>query len=178
MGMFAGGYLYLTVFAPTYESDIGTTEAIDANAIVINAQMYGGCDRTGSCASFRLIDDRSYTYLSYPESDVVKGKLPSDISEAIFDVVGTNTFFNDTQSISPEFCDSYVDGVDYTYTVSLADEVYVLDSCTTAFSNNTAFQDAFLDVWKFMENPTTTYPVIIEEGIGGWLEDRFQNSGE
>ncbi len=178
MGMFTGAYLYVSVFAPNYESDIASSEALDNDTIAIEGQMYGGCLRSGKCASFKLLENGTYSYLVSPDTEVQKGHLPKDATDAIFDVVGTNAFFNDTDEVSQDLCSSYVDGTDFKYEVTLDEDAYTLDTCTTAFAYDEDLQSAFLEAWDFMANPTTTYPVIIEEGIGGFLKERFQNSGE
>jgi hypothetical protein len=46
----------------------------------------------------------------------------------------------------------------------------------TKFYENKKLQDQFLVAWEFMENPTTTYPAIIEKGLGGMLHDRFNRA--
>lgn len=176
MGMFAGAYLYVTVFAPEYQSDITTLEAIGSDAVVINAQIYGGCQRNDLCASFRLIDDRSYSYLPYPEAEIEQGTLPSEISKAIFTLIASSDFFDDTLAVRRDFCDSFVDGVDYLYEVTLDDEVYMLDTCTTSFRDDLVLQSALRTAWEFMENPKATYPPILEKGIGDFFKERFQGT--
>jgi len=178
MGAFAGAYLYVSVFAPAYESDIATSEAVDEDTVVIEGQMYGGCLRSGACASFKLIENGSYSYLAAPDAEVENGKLPKDVNEEIFDAVGTDTFFNATDEISKDFCSSFADGSDFTYEVTLGEETYTLDTCKTTFAYDDELQASFLNVWNFMQNPTTTYPVLIEEGVGGFFKDRFQSGGQ
>lgn len=178
MGMFTGAYLYVTVFAPEYKSDIASSEIVAADAIIIKGEMYGGCSRSGSCASFRLIDDRSYNYLSYPEDESVRGEIPSSLSESLFNYIGTKTFFNDAQKSTPASCSSYVDGIDYSYEVELSGKTYMLDTCGTAFSTDETYKNLLMEIWKFMDEPTATYPTILEKGPAGFLQERFQNSGQ
>jgi len=178
MGLFAGAFLYVTVYAPAYTDEgIDFTGGVDG-AMVIEGQMYGGCQEMESCASFKLVDDRTYHYLQDGEGDVENGRLPSDLSKRIFSFVRTQELEAASQAITQDSCDAFVDGVDYTYTVTFEDKLYSLDTCTTALAYNDALQILLLDAWSFMENPTTTYPTIIEQGVGGVFKERFQNAGE
>lgn len=178
MGLITGGYLYLSVFAPAYESDIGTSESTNNEGVVIEGQMQGGCMRSDNCASFKLNENGVYSYLATPDDEVQHGKLPKDITKNIMEYVGTETFFTDTEEITSDSCASFYDGIDYSYQVSLDDEIYTLDTCATSFGYDTEAKVVFINAWSAMENPTTTYPAIIEEGIGGFIKERFQNSGE
>lgn len=178
MGMISGAFLYLTVFAPSYESDIDTTESIGADRVVVQGSMYGGCMEMDMCASFKLVDDRSYNYLEYTDAEIEKGKIPSEMSDVIFSYIGSNAFFNDTKKAASDSCDSFVDGIDYRYEVTLDDEQYILDTCNTVFLYDTAAQNLLLQTWEFMDNPTTTYPAIIEGGVGGIIKDLIPNVNE
>jgi len=178
MGMLTGGFLYVTVFAPSYEADIDTVDTVDDEGIVIEGQMYGGCQEMDSCASFRIADDRRFTYLEYPGAEVINGRLSAGLSEAIFGEIGTSAFFTATEEISSFECSVYVDGIDFTYDVWLDGELFTLDTCSTALAYDEDLQTLFAEVWMFLENGETEYPVLIEEGLGGFVRDRFQNGGD
>lgn len=178
MGAFAGVFFYVTVFAPSFVDDSNTVDTYTEDSVVIEGEMNGGCLRGNSCGSFKLREDRSYSYLPSPDSTVTQGKLPSELSSAVFKRIGTEEFFIAEEPITPQNCNAYFDGIDYTYTVALDNEIYTLDTCDTALAQNTELQELFEEVWGFMENPTTTYPTIIEKGVGGYIFERFQNGGE
>lgn len=172
MGMLVGAFLYITVYAPEYDSGV-SADPVDPDAVVIEGQMYGGCMETDSCASFKLVDDRTYSYLEYPGAEIESGKVPSDLASLVFDAIGTEDFFTSTLEVSNDSCQSYVDGTDFTYEVFLGDETYTLDTCRTALANDAQLQELFLEVWKFMEDPVNTYPTIIEDGPLKLFIDRF-----
>jgi len=178
MGIISGAFLYVSVFAPAYESDIEGSESIDSEAVVISGSMYGGCMEMDMCASFKLIDDRSYSYLEYAGGEVEKGKIPAELSDSLFEYIDSNALFNDSKMATSDSCDSFVDGIDYRYEVANDDEEYTLDTCGTVFVSNRAAQNLLLEVWAFMENPTTTYPTFIEEGISGVIKDLIPNVHE
>jgi hypothetical protein len=177
MGMLTGGFLYVSVFAPAYESDIETIGSINDDGVVIEGQMYGGCQEMDSCASFRIADDRTFTYLEYEGAEIVKGRLPNDVAVSVFKEVGTNAFFAASEEITNDSCAAYVDGLDFTYDISLGGDFYTLDTCTTALAYDEELQALFSGIWMYLEDGKTEYPVIIEEGIGGFVRDRFQNGG-
>lgn len=177
MGVISGVFLYVTVYAPEYATDDIATQST-TSALTVEGRMYGGCSRSDSCASFRLLEDGTYNYLASTDAEVEKRTLPKKIARPLFSAIGTEAFFDATESVNPTSCNSYFDGTDFMYEVTLGDNRYTLDTCTTALAYNDELQQLFIDAWQFMQNPTTTYPIILEEGVGGFLRDRFQNSGQ
>lgn len=153
MGMFAGAYLYVTAFAPSYDAGVSASENIDEDTLVIEGQMYGGCARRDLCASFRLIDGRKYHYLPYPTAEVQTGTLPSALAFEVREITQEDVLLENAQRIQSGSCNSYVDGADFSYTVSKDSEEYELDTCTTAFAYDDASQTIWSDVWLAMENP-------------------------
>ncbi len=173
MGMFAGVFVFVTIYVPEKANESSTDSADNPDSIVIEGRMYGGCEESDECASFRLLDDRTYTYLPYPDGEAEKGRLPSDMNETVFETVGTESFFSASEMIDSRDCTSYVDGIDYTYDVHFKGDTYTLDTCTTALADDEELQTTLAPVWEFMRYPTTTYPTILEKGVGGWFHDRF-----
>jgi hypothetical protein len=171
MGMLSGAFLYVTVFAPTYKSDLDTPEAEVAGGVFIEGQMYGACEEMDSCASFRLLDSRAYDYLPYPDTEVERGKIPSAITEPLFDALASGALFELSEDYDKEVCASDGTGLDFSYTVSMDDESAVLDTCSTLLATDEQTTGLFLDAWNFMQNPTTTYPEILEKGVGEYIID-------
>jgi hypothetical protein len=169
MGMLSGAFLYVTVFAPAYKSDLGTSEADVNDGVVIEGMMHGVCTELNSCATFRLLENRRFDYLPYPDTEVEQGRLPSDITQTLFDALDTQTLENASLAYEYEACASDEGGLDFTYLIDTQDGSYTLDTCTTGLSENTELQQLFIDAWDFMQNPTTTYPQILEEGVGEYI---------
>ncbi len=168
MGVFTGVFLYVTVFAPEYSNDI-SKEAISLTSTSIEGSVYGGCQRSGSCPSFKLYNNGSYQFVSRSDAEVEKGSIPYELRDTLLEWFSTSTLATESKPVTNEFCDSFVDGQDATYRVTFKGESYVLDTCTSAFARNTNMQNTFTEVWSFMQNPTTTYPVLIDKGITGYF---------
>jgi len=163
-GMFAGVFLYLSVYAPQYE----TQPVPERSALTIVGEQYGGCARgPNDCPSFRLTGDRSYQYLATGERE--EGTLPRQITTPIFSAITTFRLQSLAAPVERDDCTSFVDGIDYRYEVTFENTRYTLDTCRTSFSRDSELQQDLLKAWEFMENPTTTYPTVIEKGVGGWL---------
>ena len=177
MGIIAGFFLYLTVYAPAYKNDVASQEQQSKNAVVIEGQMYGGCSNSNSCASFRLLDDYSYNYQPFPSGAIQKGFLPEQTAKAIFTTLGTKEFSSAMENYNSSNCESQTGGLDFSYTVSHNGSSSEVDTCKTALAQNKQLQKVFMNAWEFMQNPTTTYPVLLEEGIGGFFIDRFNKGG-
>jgi hypothetical protein len=176
MGLFAGAFLYVTVFAPEYKDVLDApTAMLGLGEDTIEGSMYGGCERADACASFTLSANRAYQYLATPQSEVQTGKISRELSDSIFGPLTDDILTQTSREAVATNCASYADGIDYWYDVTVNKTTYTLDTCTTQLSANRALQNALLQMWEFLENPTTTYPVLIEEGIGGAVIDRFNN---
>lgn len=175
MGMLVGAYVYVSIYAPAYESGTDSDAEVGADSFVIDAQMYGGCSEAGACASFRLVDGRSYSFAAYPEAEVKEGKLSRAIEEELRAVLSEASLIENARPIAPSSCDAYVDGIDYSYTVMLNGETYQLDTCTTSLARNLQLQDTLLEIWYLIENPQLRPEENVEFDLSGLLKDRFQN---
>ena len=176
MGTFTGLFFYTTVFTPLYEKQVDVIGAPLPNAITIEGKMYGGCQKTDSCGSFKLKDTRSYQYLPDSQSEVEKGTIPSTLRDVVFNSMTVAVLDDLEKDAAAHECSAYIDGIDYLYDVTIASTTYTLDTCSSRLSNNTTLQAHFITVWEFMENPTTTYPTMIEKGPIQMLFDRFNRN--
>ena len=168
-GMFAGGALYVTVFAPQYKAD----PVEEKSELSIVGELYGGCNRSPApCPSFRLNANRTYQFIAGGEKE--EGKLPGAIADPIFKGMSSYRLSSHAGLVEKDSCSSYVDGIDYVYDVTFEGIRYHLDTCKTALAYESEMQKSFLEAWKYMDSPTTTYPTIVEDGISGWLIERFQ----
>ncbi len=173
MGMFAGVYLYITAFAPTHQEHVAD-DAIDANALVVEGQMYGGCDRMDTCASFRLVDGRRYDYLQTFDAEVKKGVLQGSVRETLEGVFDDAVLAHYAHEVESASCMSYVDGVDYTYTITKDGAQYEWDTCYTELSRDEGLQDVLRNVWYAMENPDEHAEIeLFEKNIFDIFWDRF-----
>jgi len=171
MGVFTGAYLYVSVFAPEYSSD--TVDNLDISSFVIEGQMYGGCQEINACASFQLVDARTYSYLASPDVEIVKGKLPADLGRAIKKAFSVDMLESAGRSISSFPCAAYVDGVDYEYRVMYKEVEYELNTCSTFFAYEDTTQELLVEVWKYMDDPKSRSVKLFEKSISEILIERF-----
>lgn len=173
-GLCAGMFLYVTVFAPTVEEQAQVWQGSSSGDWTITGEMYGGCMRTDTCGSFRLTNGSSFEYLPVAESEVQKGRLPHDVRKMLQETLTEDFLIEASQEVHATSCSSFVDGIDYRYTVMLDGISYVLDTCSSVFALEEGAQTVMLDIWYFMENPEVVPPVLLEKNIFDLLIwDRF-----
>lgn len=177
MGILSGMFLYVTVFIPELAPNTDESEIIGEDTVVIEGKMYGGCQEMDACSSFKLQDNRKYQYQSTPRAEVTDGKIPVDMRTAVFQKLTLEKLALLAQDTTSHECAGYVDGLDYMYDVTKNGKTYVLDTCSTKLAKDAILQESLIAVWEFMANPTTTYPVLIEEGPIQMIFDRFNQGG-
>lgn len=152
VGFFAGGYFYLTNFAG-FVSAVETPDAEKIAVFTIVADVYGGCRST--CPSFQIQNDGTYRYLYTPaagEDKVMrKGELPPSVMRELRRVVTEAELERQSVPTQPAVCDSYVDGIDVTYEITLDGMVYTLDSCGTAVSGSGELWVGLQSIWDYFE---------------------------
>ena len=151
-GMLGGVYLYLTGFAPL-ESKVSLPDAVALAQFTMVSDVYGGCRDT--CPSFQLVNDGTYRYLYTPEAGAEKivrqGTLPITLQRRLKDALSPETLEIQSRAIQPAICNSYTDGIDVLYDITLAGEQYVLDSCGTAVDTNSELWQVFRDIWDYLQ---------------------------
>lgn len=178
IGMLCGMYLFVTAFAPVYESGIDTGENISKDTLVIAGEMYGGCSETNSCASFRLINGREYNYLSSAQAERLNGNLSPKRRAEILGVLSADILSDASRRLQSDSCSVDYGGVDYAYTVWLDGETYDLDTCSTALAYDVVLQETLLDIWFAMENNENESQPLFEGNITDLLWNRFHSGAE
>jgi hypothetical protein len=174
MGVFAGAYFYVSFYAPMYENNT-PSGVVSKDTFVINATMYGGCERLAVCASFQLIEGGTYSFIPGGSRDRETGKLSRTYTQGIQRTLTLELLSQLETDIRPSSCSSYADGVDYHYSIKKDGVSYEIDTCTTALSSNRATQELFLDIWYALENPHLVVDQPSTFDIAEFLKDRFQN---
>lgn len=153
VGVIAGGYLYLTGFAPQFEELTGQTEAAYDDLVIVG-ERYGG-DRFNSSPSFQVLNDGTFRYLEgaiLGEVPVAKeGVLPKTLLAAIKKELSPTELNKAEQPAPADTCISYVDGLDYRYTIVLERSTYKLDTCGTEFSGDSALGGALDSLWNYFQ---------------------------
>lgn len=153
MGVFAGGYLYLTGFAGL-AAKLTTPDVEQVSEFVIVGDVYGGCRQT--CPSFQVVEDGSYRYLYTPAAGAVQvireGTLPIELRRQLKDALTHSELARQSQEIQPLLCNSYTDGIDVRYEVTLDGDRYTLDSCGTAVEEESELWSSLGEIWTYYES--------------------------
>lgn len=153
-GFVAGGYLYVIGFAPQM-AKVSAELAIEPSPeeiITIEGRMYGGCERTGSCASFMIEDNGEYSYLATsvptargPYGGALSRKDWRDIRATLND----EDLLSSSRGSGADNCASYYDLVDYSYTVTYKGTEYTIDTCGTAIDRESDLGQTLDWLWQF-----------------------------
>lgn len=148
----AGFYLYLTAFAPQFEEFAGQTEAVYEDFVVEGTQ-YGGDRLGGTAPSFQILENGTYRYLPYtPAGEVVKareGTVPRSLLTEVKNAMTDEALATAATIVMRGDCMSYVDGLDYNYSVTLNGENYTLDTCTTNLKIEGTLSTTLDKLWNY-----------------------------
>lgn len=153
MGFVAGVYLYIVGFG-AFMAQIAVPDQERASEFVIIADMYGGC--RSDCPSFQVQSDGEYRYLYVPqvgqETVLRQGTLPLTLQRELRSVVTGRALRQQSVVVEPEACNSFVDGVDVAYDITLGGEEYVIDSCGTAVVGDSELWLALNRIWEYFDS--------------------------
>lgn len=154
-GAMAGAYLFLVGFKPQVVQVTAelTPPPDPAKVITIEGQQYGGCERSGRCASFRIKDNGEYSYLatSVPTATgPYGGALARRDWQQIRSRLSERVLSASAQSVEPEVCGSQYDLVDYQYEILYQGTSYRLDTCGTALDRESELGVTLDWLWQFM----------------------------
>jgi hypothetical protein len=184
VGLFAGLYLYYTTFVPEYVENRQLEELMDARRtdLQVIGEQYGGCERLG-CASFQLTGDRQYRYQAGYVRNTAENIETGDLPRTLFSTVKAAldaTDLSAAASPAQRTCQSWSDGVDVRYRIAYGEDEYILDSCTTQFSERSPLGLVLADVFAYLDDPNTYQPAAgsdsgsVGEYVEGVLEENFQ----
>lgn len=153
VGFVAGGYLYLTGFAPTV-AKLEVPSAETFNEFEVVSEVYGGC--RGACPSFQVLGDGSYRYLystSISEEQIIQtGNIPFDIKRNLQRALESESLNAQSRKTTPALCESFSDGFDVRYRITIAGEEYALDTCGTAVNTQSSLWQSLEAVWSYLES--------------------------
>ncbi len=184
MGIIAGGYYYVSVFAPSYGDVLENSAVADESSFLIAGEMYGGCEEDGICASFQLLEGREYHYLPYEGGEVLSGTLPSQYKRMLSSALTEEILSQHAKRGAEWNCESQEGGIDHTYTVTRDGTAYVLDTCSTLLRDNIELQEVFLSLWTAFEDPdgaevpTAPMPEFEFKNITDFFFDRFHSGAK
>lgn len=153
LGLFCGWYLYVFGFSLQFNE---VTEFAQGESLVIIGEAYGGCERGGGCASYRIADDG--TYRAFPggvdavgERVVKEGEVPADWYSDIKKALTKDALETLSEPYRKTNCRSDGDGIEYRYQVQLGEAMYELDTCTTALATDADVRALLQDLFLYME---------------------------
>lgn len=153
IGLVAGWYLYITAFAPHFNQYVGQTEAVYEDLVVVGDQ-HGG-RRIGMAPSFQILKDGSFNYVTQATDGVAEnhrdGTVPRAIWSEVKSALTKAKVVDLARPVSGEACASDADGTDYTYTITLQGNEYVLDTCTSNLAHDVAVKTALDKLWNYFE---------------------------
>lgn len=153
-GVFVGVYAYFAGYSPAAQSVSESMEGL-VDEITIVGQAYGGCDRSSACPSFQVAPDGSYRYFYQPGGATTQalreGVLPVAMRRDLLSVLDEPSLAVASQETAPALCESFVDGIDVRYTVSINETEYVLDSCGTAVDGEGELWQTLSGLWTYLE---------------------------
>lgn len=157
IGLLGGFYFFLAGYAPYVEQvkeTVYITDQTEIESLIINAEAYGGCDWNNSCASFQVIHDGTFNYLSQPVTAgvvPVTGRLPASLLKRVRIATLPTTLQSATHSSVTSVCKSAIDGIDYNYEIIRNGELYLLDTCTTNLAQTPELMAVLDAVWGYVE---------------------------
>lgn len=152
VGFAFGMYLYTIGFMQDFDApDVQSQQEL--SDFVLSAEVYGGCRNT--CPSFQILADGTYRYLFTPtagaEQIIRDGTLPRALRRDISEAFNKTDLATQSVKTQPAVCNSYTDGIDVRYRVTLAGEEYLLDTCGTAVDTNSALWNTLVKTWNYFE---------------------------
>lgn len=152
VGFFAGGYLYLNHFTKMISPD-DVTDIQEIERLTIVSEAYGGC--RDACPAFQVKFDGTYRYRYTPqlggETLFKEGTLPLDIQRGLKKALNEKDLSKQSKEINAVGCESYADGIDIRYDVTLSSETYQLDSCGTSVDFSSDTWIALAKIWNYFQ---------------------------
>lgn len=156
-GVLAGGFLYLTGGAATEDSKIAVPVAEKLSEFTIVGDVYGGC--RDACPSFQVLNDGSYRYYRTPAAGAEKvlrqGTIPINLQRELKAVVTVPILEKQSKKIEPAVCNSFADGIDVKYKITLDNIDYVVDSCGTTVDDKGQLWTTLGSIWDYFETSSS-----------------------
>ncbi len=134
VGVFAGSYLYLTGFAPTYRLPETDTEALYEDLVIVGDE-YGECTALKNCLSFQVLNDRSFRALvgSGEMVGIENGKIPPGLQTRLNKAITTEGLIEAMTELPSSACQAEnTTGLHLRFHITFAGSTYNLNSCYSA----------------------------------------------
>lgn len=138
-GVLAGSFIYFSGFRSI---DISPEKPTPRNSFAVQVNMYGGCEMARSCSAYRLDENGDYTFLYDDLAEPLTDTLPKEWLSLLRAAFANFDYQTQSQVVNPTDCDSWTDGIDYRYQLTVGNAEYVLDTCGT----NVDVDDKFIEL--------------------------------
>ena len=133
--------------------NLSVPDAEEFSELTITGEVYGGC--RNACPSFQVQADGSYRYLYTPEAGAAQvirqGDLPVRLRNNLKDVLTPTALEKQSTVIEPLVCNSYSDGIDVQYDITLNGRDYFIDSCGTNVDGAGVLWKTLGSIWTYFE---------------------------
>jgi hypothetical protein len=151
-GLFAGGYLYLTGFATTFELPDTTTDNV-YKEFVITGESFGVCKEAGNCSSFQVLENGAYRNIvngpGLANPLVREGGIPRSLRSELMESLTKESLEANSKLKPTEDC-FYKDNVpNFSFRVSLNEVNYTINTCTTDIDRESPAWKSLAKLWNF-----------------------------
>lgn len=155
MGVTIGVYAYFAGFSSMDREISESIKEYDGTLVIIG-EAYGGCEQSVSCPSFQVANDGRYRYFYVPrgaDAQVLReGNIPKDLHEQLKAVLRAGELQVASRPIEPAYCNSFDDGIDVAYRVTVDDVDFNLDSCGTDVDGDGQLWQTLGKIWNYFES--------------------------
>lgn len=149
VGMFAGGYLYLTGFATTFEPP----EASEANIytqFVITAESYGDCVNDKTCLSFQVLENGTFRAVhdGLGDQKTEEGRIALSLRSDLKTALTPATLAEIARETGRVNC--RYEGTNYRFTITRDEVEYTVDTCTSAIDYEDESWLVLAKLWNYV----------------------------
>jgi hypothetical protein len=153
VGFFGGVYLYLTGFAP-FANELADIEISPTTRFEIVSEVYGGCRE--ACPAYQVLSNGNYRYVYTPragaEQIIRQGTLPAGLQNNLKAALDEEAIVLQAEEVTPLVCNSYSDGIDIDYFITIGETEYLLSSCGTAVDADSELWLTLDSIWAYFES--------------------------
>lgn len=154
-GLFAGGYLYLTGFATTFELPETTTDNV-YKEFVITGESFGVCKEQGNCSSFQVLENGAYRNIVEASNQIQpilrEGSIPRALRSELMANLTQASLETNSKLKATEECRYGGDTPNFNFKVSLNEVNYTLNTCTSDIDFESPAWKSLAKLWNYFAN--------------------------
>ncbi|MEX0909677.1 MAG: hypothetical protein WDZ75_00100 [Candidatus Paceibacterota bacterium] len=155
-GVVAGMYFYTMDFRPSYSLENLLERETDTSEFAVFGKAYGGMHVEGYVhPSFLIGAGGRYEYfaggVNADQSEPQKEKLPRMLFKDLQAALERADLYGLSLQTQKEYCNTYIDGIDYVYRVTYKGTQYELDTCRSSMAYENELAVLLQDTWAYFE---------------------------